>query len=72
MIDCPKFAKMQKMFKRKITLTLDEKMIVSVKIIIAKVNVINIKVATKSHRNKCSRRENQGITTLLHIGRKRN
>jgi hypothetical protein len=48
MIDCPKFAKMQKMSQRKNISTLDENVIVNVKIVIVEVNVLHVNVATRS------------------------
>lgn len=48
MMDCPNFAKMQKLFQRKNASTSKGQMVVEVKTIIVDVNVVDINVATRS------------------------
>jgi ribosomal protein L24 len=51
MIDCPKFAKMQKMFHGKSMIVI-EVQLVETQIVIADVNVVDVNVTTRSKVNE--------------------
>jgi hypothetical protein len=52
MIDCPKFAKMQKMCHGKFVIVAKVQHVVKVKIIIVDVNVVDVNVTTRSNATK--------------------
>jgi hypothetical protein len=60
MMDCPKFVETQKMFQGKNASSLDKKIVVEVKTIIADMNVVNVNVATRSKiiKDQCPKKEN--------------
>ncbi len=52
MTNCPKFAKMQKMFHGKFVIVVEVQHVAKVKTIIANVNVVDVNVTTKSKATK--------------------
>jgi hypothetical protein len=52
MIDCPKFAKMQKRFHRKFVIVVEVQPIAKVKTIIVDVNVVDVNVTVRSKATK--------------------
>ncbi len=66
MTNCPKFAKMQKMFQVKNASSSKGKIIVEVKTIIANVNVVDVNLTTRSRITKDQMF--QGITKYYKLG----
>ncbi len=61
MIDCPKFAKMQKMFHGKFVVVAKVQLVTETQIVITNVNVVDVNITTRSKvtEKRCSRIEIQ-------------